>query len=461
MSLVNSVLKALEKGDNVRDYKHASRTFVDNNFELQPRHGHLFHVVFTFTPEAATIFDNVDKLEMPLLVKSADLPTFAIDVETHNQYNRTVHSQHKIRYNPVNIVFHDDQKDLIRTMWYRYMTFYYQDSRYVQGGGSYSTDDRYGNYNAQSWGFQNGAPRFFKDIKIYSMHQKRFAEYTLINPIINSFNHSQHSYADSNFMEHTMNLNYETVKYATGFVNNINPRGFGDIHYDTTPSPIGVFGRGPGNSILFGGGLVDAANQVVTDLESGNIIGAVVKGGLIFNNTKNAKLKDVLFKDLQRAAGKILRGENPLSGIVIPRIPSALTDPQTSSANITTQNITSNPNSGVSDPGIVRSNNASTFNNTWFNPDTGQRVLVGNANTTIKQGSSPANPRKLSDIEINTRSSAGVTTRSQKLVEIKTRVRDIENQIQADTTGNTIFLERERQALLERYKLESGKTIEV
>ena len=75
MASVNSSLSPLTQGETVRDYKHASRTFVDNNFELQPRYGHLFHVIFEFTTEAATLFNTVEQLELPILVKSVDLPT--------------------------------------------------------------------------------------------------------------------------------------------------------------------------------------------------------------------------------------------------------------------------------------------------------------------------------------------------------------------------------------------------
>ena len=51
-----------------------------------------------------------------------------------------------------------------------------------------------------------------------------------------------------------------------------NPKGFGDIHYDKTPSPIGIFGRGPSNSIFFGGGLIDAANVVVKTIKSPSLL---------------------------------------------------------------------------------------------------------------------------------------------------------------------------------------------
>ena len=34
MTSVNSLLTALQKGDNVRDYQHAARTFVDNGYKI-------------------------------------------------------------------------------------------------------------------------------------------------------------------------------------------------------------------------------------------------------------------------------------------------------------------------------------------------------------------------------------------------------------------------------------------
>ena len=55
MASVNPSLSPFTTGETMRDYKHASRTFVDNNFELQPRYGYLFHVIFEFTAEAATL----------------------------------------------------------------------------------------------------------------------------------------------------------------------------------------------------------------------------------------------------------------------------------------------------------------------------------------------------------------------------------------------------------------------
>jgi hypothetical protein len=112
----NNFLKPISGDNSVRDYKHANKTFVESNYQLSPRLGNLFHVIFEFTTEAVNLLDSVEKLELPLLVKTADLPQFTIQTETHNQYNRQVHSQQKINYSPISITFHDDQSDLIRSL---------------------------------------------------------------------------------------------------------------------------------------------------------------------------------------------------------------------------------------------------------------------------------------------------------------------------------------------------------
>ena len=113
MASVNPLLNGMTSDKTVRDYKHASKTFVDNNYELQPKYSNLFHVVFEFTPDAATLFDTIQQLEIPILVKSADLPAYTMDVQTHNQYNRKTQSHHSFQYQPVTIRFHDDAKENI------------------------------------------------------------------------------------------------------------------------------------------------------------------------------------------------------------------------------------------------------------------------------------------------------------------------------------------------------------
>ena len=315
MASVNNSLSPLTTGETVRDYKHASRTFVDNNFELQPRHRHLFHVVFEFTADAATLFNTVEQLELPILVKSIDLPSYNIDVVTHNQYNRKVQSHHSMSYNPITVRFHDDVKELIRNMWHKYYIFYNADPTYSLDSNSYTAYDKYSNRVEQQWGLQRGNKRFFKAIKIYSMHNHKFAEYTLINPIITAFNHDSHSYATGDLMEHTMQLAYETVKYATGYVNDITPRGFGELHYDVEVSDL--YDGDPTQEAFINGETKSVAGQRTTDLFQGNVIG-VIKDAEIIYNEQRLNTGNIITDTIGIFTNNLLTGKKPTSNILVP-----------------------------------------------------------------------------------------------------------------------------------------------
>ena len=464
MASVNSTLTALSKGDQIKDFAHAARMFVDNNYELQPRYTHLFHVVFNLTPQAAQLFANQDKLEINMLVKSIDLPSFNIDLQTHNQYNRQVHSQHKINYNPINVTFHDDQKDLIRSLIHTYTSFYYDDARHAQNSRAYSTTDRYGDNSGDAYGLRSGNVRFFKNIQVYSMLQKRFAEYTLINPIVNALNHDTHSYGTGGFMQHTMQINYETVKYATGFVNNVNPKGFGTVHYDNTPSPLGVFGAGVDNSIFFRNGFIDVFNTVVSDLNEGNLLGAVTRGGIIFNNLKDVDLNKVLEKDLTRVLGSVLRGENPLSQIVLPNIfglddviRDVLGAPDSRTPGIAgpvDRTINSSRNA------IPVVSNGTRIGSSLFNQGTSlvtDIVDMGLGLLIPESQRSPSSPRRLSDGEFNTLRTSPSNSRQQKLNFLNRRIAQLEVDINNPPVGGVpAFVIRERDDLVQRRNLEFG-----
>jgi len=315
MASVNNSLSPLTSGETVRDYKHASRTFVDNNYELQPRYSNLFHVVFEFTSEAATLFNTVDQLEIPILVKSVDLPTYTVDVQTHNQYNRKVQSHHSMSYNPISVRFHDDAKELIRNLWHKYYIYYNADPTYSLDSNSYTAYDKYSDRVQQQWGMQRGNKRFFKNIKIYSMHNHKFAEYTLINPIITAFSHDSHAYANGGLMENTMQLAYETVKYATGYVNNITPKGFADIHYDVEVSDL--YDGDPTQEAFINGEIKNVAGQESKDLFQGNVIGVIKDADIIYNQQK-LNTGNVLTDTISIFANNLLTGKKPTSNILVP-----------------------------------------------------------------------------------------------------------------------------------------------
>ena len=326
--MINSFLKALATGDNVRDFRHASRTFVDGNYRLSPKHKFLFHVVFQVNPGLGFTFSGSENLEASFLVKTVDLPKYSFEVVEHNQYNRKRYHHNKINYSPVNITFHDDNSDVIRNMWYAYYAYYNNDPQYQQSG-TYGYKDTYKPMmdNARQWGLDRNTKPFFTGIKIYSLYQKKYTEYWLVNPIIESFDHDGHDYSDgAGVLEHRMSVRFETVKYKSGLVDGDSPQGFGTLHYDKAKSPLTPEGGGT-TSILGPGGLVDAVGSIGADLAGGNIAGAVVTGLRGAGNLKGANLKNMLKSELTGAAMNALRGQNPIGDFSFPNSKSAQGNP--------------------------------------------------------------------------------------------------------------------------------------
>ena len=313
MAGMNAFLNALTGRKTLRDYQHASRTFRDGNYRLAPKHKFLFYVVFNLSPTAAAIVKDETKREISMLVKSADLPTYSFDVTTMNQYNRHRNIQSKLNFNPINIRLHDDMSDITRNMWYAYMDYYYTDQAY-ENYATYRFKDTYGPRVARMFGYERAheAP-FFDDIRIYSIYEKKFTEYTLINPMITNFNHDSHDHSQSDILENSMQLNYELVKYATGYIGGVgSPTGFGDLHYDKEASPLSP--SGGGSTSLFGvGGLFQSAGQITEDLASGKFGSAAIQGLRTVQNFQNVDLKDFVRQEAFRGIKKAIKGENPFA----------------------------------------------------------------------------------------------------------------------------------------------------
>lgn len=251
-SIGNTILGEVERGmnsffasPNLRDYQHASKIFLSDNYQLVPKHKHLFHVAFAFGDDFANwIFPNLGKDTIPnpgLMVKSVDLPKFQVQLTELNQYNKKKFVQTKINYDSVKITLHDDSADMISKLWYSYYTYYYGDAY-----ADVIQTSPYESADLSQWGYSGNAlpiqkMQFFKHISIYSLHQGKFSEYRLINPIIESFGHDSHDYSSGNaVLEHNMSLKFETVQYFSG--SNDMANGFGDKsnpgRYDATTSPI-------------------------------------------------------------------------------------------------------------------------------------------------------------------------------------------------------------------------------
>jgi hypothetical protein len=239
----------------LRDYRHATRIFTDGNYRLSPKYGFLFYVEFDFNP-LITQISNQAAQELGMIVKNVSLPKFTIDTKIHNAYNRKNIVQNKISYDPVSISFHDDQSDNVRQFWYDYYSYFYRDPDYADA--TYSAPHKYQSRPSFDWGY---TPRpsvgyasslsvqpyqYIQAIRIYSLYQQQFSEYELVNPVISSFKHGDHSNSNTNEMlQHEMSVQFETVKYQTGYVTDNTVGGFIDLHYDRNQSPNGT---GPGET---------------------------------------------------------------------------------------------------------------------------------------------------------------------------------------------------------------------
>jgi hypothetical protein len=147
---------------------------------------------------------------------------------------------------------------------------------------------QYGMDNAQ----QEKEP-FLKNIQIFTLHKQRFTSFTLVNPVIGSWSHDNLDQADgTGVMNNTMQILYETVIYKAGIVNKNNVPGFATINYDHSPSPLSILGGGT-NSIFGPGGIVDGIGSVMRNVQSGNILGAILGASNTYNNAKKLKKKDV------------------------------------------------------------------------------------------------------------------------------------------------------------------------
>jgi hypothetical protein len=256
----------------LRDFTHASKIFRGGNYAKAPKLKFLFHVYFALNENSynnGTLGPLASDQPFGVLVKTVKLPSFQVTAQELNQYNRKRIVQTKIKYENIDITFHDDSSNLITGLWNQYYTYYYKDSlnyKNMQFIGSrgytppesatttpesrkniYSSDIN----DSTSWGYigetttQSAFKKaFFKYITIFGFNQHKFTSYTLVNPIINRLNHDTYNYSEGGgTMEIGMNIGYETVIYNQGAMDGQDPQnivtGFGlEANYDKTLSPI-------------------------------------------------------------------------------------------------------------------------------------------------------------------------------------------------------------------------------
>lgn len=316
-------------GPIMRDYQHADRLYVKNGYINAPKFGFLFYVEFNINTSesvkdklnALGIKDVTNKLkDVGLLVKKIDLPKFSIVTETLNQYNRRTVVQTGIKYNAINIEFHDDNGNITRDLWKSYYQYYYQDTT----TDSTQTTRKFKNTKYSETPYDYGLNStqtvpFFDSITVYVLHQQRYSKFKVINPLITEWSHDIVDYsAGDKIMSNKMTIAYEAVEYGDG-VTSSQPTALNKTYYDNTPSPLSVGGNGT-NTIFGKLGVLSGASDVLGTLEQGNILGAAIKGVTLAKN-----ISSINKASLKSEAYSVINGA--LGGISINNIPPTSNSP--------------------------------------------------------------------------------------------------------------------------------------
>ena len=337
MPSINNFLKGVQNGQpGLKDFRHASRLYIDDHHKLAPKHKFLYHVVFDLDDSISmNSFTEAERQELNMLVKAVDLPKYNMNYEEKVQYNKKMYTNTRVVYEPINITFHDDHANTVNAFWKKYYEYEVADAVQLTDTIQESSKDDY--YDAErtytKWGLDTPKQRkkpFIRNIRIYVLHNQRFTSFRLVNPVIGSFSHDNMDQADgAGVLQNQMQVLYETVRYSSGIIRRQGGQrgdgipGFATLHYDNEPSPLTVLGGGT-NSIFGPGGVVDGIGSVIRNVQSGNILGAILGASNTYNNAKKIKksgvkeelkgvAKDVV-KDFGKQAGTIT---NPVAAFAV------------------------------------------------------------------------------------------------------------------------------------------------
>jgi hypothetical protein len=285
-------------------------------------------------------FKNKHQNELNMLVKNVDLPQYSVETVVAQQYNKKRKLHTKISYDPIKMVFHDDNYGVSTALWEMYYRYYFRDGWYGSDESAKRSPEAFTNtagsvdanaspfsrslaYNSPQdfrkfrFGLDNDTHEaFFDSIQIFHMSRKRYTMYHLVNPIITQWQHDTLNNADSEPAANSMAVEYEAVFYGRGAVSEGVPRGFGEEHYDRTPSPNSLAGGGTTSLLGVGGvaSLFGGQGGPNTDISggetgrSGSLLGTVLRGANAIRNAKNlskAGLAQEGFNILKGAVGRI------------------------------------------------------------------------------------------------------------------------------------------------------------
>jgi len=287
MNWRNNFLGQLLGGDTLKDYQHAARLYTDDLFRLAPKTKFLYHVVFEINPAAVgSSLSATAKLELGMIVKRCDLPSYNFNVELKNSYNYKNYITTGISYQPVTITLHDDMGDVATAFFKSYYQNYYADT--LHQAIDYTNADYNSDFaTTQRWGRDTGTfDRFLNSVSIFQLNRQRFTEYKMMNPIINDFANGTMDQADGvGVNEHQFSISYSGVLIQAGTVGRDNPQGFASFHYDNSPSPNSPLGGGA-DSVF---GVLSGAGTALGLLGQGNILGAGLAAANVYEKLKSGR----------------------------------------------------------------------------------------------------------------------------------------------------------------------------
>lgn len=237
--------KFLSSSGGYKSYAHASGLYLNNQLARAPKLGFMYYVSFSINTDAVGDTQWTERYfkDIGLLVKKADLPKFKITTETLNQYNRKTNIQTKITYEPISFEFHDDNSEITNGLWKNYYKYYYADSGYTNQGnfGGEFGDTKY-SIDTAEYGLNNHADTpFFDKIDIFVLHQGKFTQISISNPLITAWEHDSVDQGQpTKVMQNKMTLAYDNVAYYQGeIVNDESASAYKALYYDNVPGSIG------------------------------------------------------------------------------------------------------------------------------------------------------------------------------------------------------------------------------
>lgn len=185
-----------------------------------PRYKFMYYATFVVNSDAQNLFPDMTDLGnyeqgISFMIKSIDKPKVDLQVQELNQYNRKRYVYTRLKYNPIQIRFHDTVDDRVLQVWVNYFRYYFGDSR-PKSSAVYD-DSVIGTFNDSSgWGLRPVSEQinFFKRVELYAMFGQKYTQVNYINPRITNVDWQNFESEQSGSEEVNMSLDYEALEYA-------------------------------------------------------------------------------------------------------------------------------------------------------------------------------------------------------------------------------------------------------